>query len=203
MAIEQRWPLPSRVTPVNSRCASSRRRRRGTRDGAFGQAGGGAGLCLKGRGANGAVPERLPSGHGGCDSGWGRRLLAVENAVGECLWGRVKVGVLEGGGSPLPLQGIPWGGGMPVRSGVLLRYSPVSTRARAGRVWPTPCECRPRGALLRPLVGALQRHKGGLGHWGFNMAHHRPDLPLASARSDVIKWSWVLPSLTWDAACSY
>ena len=30
-----------------------------------------AGLCLKGRGANGAVPRRLPSGHSGCDSGWG------------------------------------------------------------------------------------------------------------------------------------
>ena len=29
------------------------------------------GLCLKGRGAIGAVPERVQSGHRGCESGWG------------------------------------------------------------------------------------------------------------------------------------
>ena len=33
--------------------------------------GGRPGLCLKGIGAKGAVPKRLPSGHRGCDSGWG------------------------------------------------------------------------------------------------------------------------------------
>ena len=65
----------------------------------------GPGLCLKGRGAIGAVPGRLQSGHRGCESGWGRRLLAVGNAVGaavgvwECLWGGVRaVGRGEGGG---------------------------------------------------------------------------------------------------------
>ena len=43
----------------------------------------GAGLCLKGRGARGAVPEQLRSGHGGCESGLGGgRFLAVGNAVG-------------------------------------------------------------------------------------------------------------------------
>ena len=58
--------------------------------------GGGAGLCLKGRGPIGAVPEQLQSGHGGCESGWGGRFLAVGNAVGagvgvwECLSGRVR-----------------------------------------------------------------------------------------------------------------
>ena len=65
-------------------------------------------LCLKGRGANGAVPERVLSGHRGCDSGRGGRLLAVGNAVGaavearDCLWGRVKAGVLGGGVPPPP-----------------------------------------------------------------------------------------------------
>ena len=70
----------------------------------------GAGLCLKGKGGViGAVPERLQSGHRGCESGWGRRLLAVGNAVGagvgvwECLWGRVSaVGRGEGGAPPPP-----------------------------------------------------------------------------------------------------
>ena len=65
--------------------------------------GGGGGLCLKGRGANGAVPGRLPSGHRGCDSGWGGGYWRLEmrlglglrygNAFGinsrpECLGGR-------------------------------------------------------------------------------------------------------------------
>ena len=35
-------------------------------------------------------------------------------------------------------------------------------------------------------------------YWG-----QGPDLPQASARSDVIKWSRVLPSPTWDAAGSH
>ena len=70
--------------------------------------GGGGGLCLKGRGAIGAVPERLQSGHRGCESGWGRRLLAVGNAVGagvgvwECLWGRISAVGRGEGGSPPP-----------------------------------------------------------------------------------------------------
>ena len=80
--------------------------------------GGGAGLCLKGRGAIREIPERLQSGHRGCEA-VGGRLLAVGNAVGAgvgvqgCLWGRVRAGVLGGGGgTPPPLQAIPWGGGM-------------------------------------------------------------------------------------------
>ena len=60
---------------------------------------------LKGRGAIGEIPERLQSGHGGCEA-VGGRLLAVGQAVGagvgvwECIWGRA--GVLGGGGSPRP-----------------------------------------------------------------------------------------------------
>ena len=68
-----------------------------------------AGLCLKWRGAIGAVPEQLHSGHRGCESGRGRRLLAAGNAVGagvgvwESLWGRVSaVGRGEGGTPPAP-----------------------------------------------------------------------------------------------------
>ena len=67
------------------------------------------GLCLKGRGASGAIPGRLQSGHGGCESGcWRGRLLAVGNAIGagvgvwECLWGRVRAGVFAGGGLTAP-----------------------------------------------------------------------------------------------------
>ena len=48
----------------------------------------------------------------------GGRLLAVGNAVGagvggwECLWGRVRAGVLGGeGGTPPPVEAIPGGGG--------------------------------------------------------------------------------------------
>ena len=58
------------------------------------------GLCLKGRGAIGAVPERLQSGHGGCASGWGRRLLAVGNAAG-------------GYGNAFGVESVQWGGGNP------------------------------------------------------------------------------------------
>ena len=65
------------------------------------------GLCLKGRGAIWEVPERLQSGHRGRKA-VGGRLLAVGNAVGadvgvwECLWGRVRAGVLGGRGVPPP-----------------------------------------------------------------------------------------------------
>ena len=83
-----------------------------------GRGGGGGGLCLKGRGAIGEIPERLQSGHRGCKA-VGGRLLAVGNPVGagvgvwEWLWGRVRAGVLGGRGvpPPPPLQAIPWGGG--------------------------------------------------------------------------------------------
>ena len=75
----------------------------------------GGGPCLKGRGAIREIPERLQSGHRGCE-GVGGRLLAVGNAVGAgvgvqgCLWGRVRAGVLGGGGGVTPpLQAIPWG----------------------------------------------------------------------------------------------
>ena len=57
----------------------------------------------------GAVPERLQSVHRGCESGWGRRLLAVGNAVWagvgvqERLWGRVSAVGRGEGGTPLPL----------------------------------------------------------------------------------------------------
>ena len=67
-----------------------------------------------GRGANGAVPEQLPSGHRGCHSGLGGGgLLAVGNAVGagvgawECLWGRVKARVLGGAPPPPPPPAVP------------------------------------------------------------------------------------------------
>ena len=62
---------------------------------------------MKGRGAIGAVPERLQSGHRGCKAVVGG-LLAVGNAVGadvgvwECLWGRVRAKVLGGGGGNPP-----------------------------------------------------------------------------------------------------
>ena len=66
------------------------------------------GLCLKRRGANGAVPERLPRDATAVGGGGGGRLLVVGNAVGagvgvwECVWGRVKAGVLGGEGVPPP-----------------------------------------------------------------------------------------------------
>ena len=44
-----------------------------------------AGLCLKGRGANEAVPERLQSGHRGCDSGWGGGYWRLEMRLGLVL----------------------------------------------------------------------------------------------------------------------
>ena len=53
------------------------------------------------------IPERLQSGHRGCEA-VGGRLLAVGNAVGprvgvlECLWGRVRAGVLGGRGVTPP-----------------------------------------------------------------------------------------------------
>ena len=72
-----------------------------------------AGLCLKGRGATREIPERLQSGHRGCEA-VGGRFLAVENAVGAgvgvqgCLWGRVRAGVLGGGrGDPPPFKRFP------------------------------------------------------------------------------------------------
>ena len=72
-------------------------------------------LCLKGRAANGAVPERLRSGHRGCDSGWGgggywrlEMRLGAGVGVRECLWGRVKAGSVAGSAPPPPsLQAIP------------------------------------------------------------------------------------------------
>ena len=80
-----------------------------------------AGLCLKGRGAIGEVPERLQSGHRGCEA-VGGRLLAVGNTVGadvgvwECLWGRVRAWVLggRGGTPPLPLKRFPASRGPPL-----------------------------------------------------------------------------------------
>ena len=72
-----------------------------------------AGLCLKGRGGIGAVPERLQSGHRGCESGWGGGwFLAVGDAVGagigvwECLSG-IESGQWRGGSPPPPPQAIP------------------------------------------------------------------------------------------------
>ena len=41
------------------------------------------------------------------------------------------------------------------------------------------------------------------GAWHSAVRASVPDLPLASARSDVIRWSWVLVSPTQDAAGSY
>ena len=74
------------------------------------------GICPSpaGGGAIGAVSERLQSGRRGCESGWGRRFLAVGNAVGagvgvwECLWGGVSA-MGRGEWYPPPsLQAIPW-----------------------------------------------------------------------------------------------
>ena len=81
--------------------------------GSRGWEGGLPGLCLKGRGAIREIPERLQSGHRGCEA-VGGRLLAVGNAVGAgvgvqgCLWGRVRAGVLGGGrGDPPPFKRFP------------------------------------------------------------------------------------------------
>ena len=85
----QRCPTPRHTTPHHTTAQRS-------------------GLCLKGRGAIGEIPERLQSGRRGCEA-VGGRLLAVANAVGagvgvwECLWGRVRAGVLGGRGTPPPL----------------------------------------------------------------------------------------------------
>ena len=100
--------------------------------------GGRAGLGLKGRGAIGAVPERL-------QSGWGRRLLAVGNAVGagvgvwECVWGRVRAGVLKGGYPPPSFKRFP-GGGVGAAGGapldvVSLKYEGKSPRPVARGVF--------------------------------------------------------------------
>ena len=68
---------------------------------------------------SGEIPKRLQSGHGGCEA-VGGRLLAVGNAVGagvgvwECLWGRVRAGVLGGRGVP-PFKQFPGGGGVACR----------------------------------------------------------------------------------------
>ena len=103
------------------------------------------GLCLKGRGAIREIPGRLQSGHRGCEA-VGGRLLAVGNAVGggvgvwECLWGRVRAGVLGGGG------GTP-----PPSSDSLLnpppppRQTAISVSGPAG--WPAPRPPSPSGAL--------------------------------------------------------
>ena len=75
------------------------------------------------------IPERWQSGHRGCEA-VGGRLLAVGNAVGagvgvwECLWGRVRAGVLGGRGVPPPLQAIP------------CREGPVGGQSHAGRFTP-------------------------------------------------------------------
>ena len=102
-----------------SRCAAARR--------FFLGGGGGAGICFEReggfRGNSTATAERL---HSTVKAVWGRRLLAVGNAVEagagvwECLWGRVRAGVLGGGvgESPPTPQAIPWtmgGGGGGVR----------------------------------------------------------------------------------------
>ena len=77
------------------------------------------GLCSKGRGAIGAVPERLQSGHMGCDGGWGGGgfwrlemwlglVLGCGNAFG------VESGQWEGGrGGTPPFQRFP---GQPLRT---------------------------------------------------------------------------------------
>ena len=66
----------------------------------------GARASLEGEGgAIGAVPKRLQSGHGGCESGWGvggywrlEMRLGAGVGVWDCLWGRGRAGVLGGGG---------------------------------------------------------------------------------------------------------
>ena len=74
---------------------------------------------MKGRGANRAVPERLPSGHRGCDSGWGgywrlEMRLGLGLGYGNAFGGERRPECL-GGSPPSPppplLQAIPWGRG--------------------------------------------------------------------------------------------
>ena len=120
---------------------------------------------LEGEGAIGAVLERLQSGHRGCESGWGGRLLAVGNAVGagvgvwECLWGRVSAVGRGEGVTPPPFQAIPCpppihpaggggGGGLPSR--------PPCTRCLPHG--PSTCRC--------PAVcyDHLRLHDGGALH---------------------------------------
>ena len=75
--------------------------------------GGGGRALLEGEGGpSGQSQSGCGSGHRGCESGWGKRFLAVGDAVGvwECLSGRVSA-VGRGEGGPPPLQAIPWGGG--------------------------------------------------------------------------------------------
>ena len=91
------------------------------------------GLCLKGRGGIGAVPERLQSGHRGCESGWG----AVSGGW-TCGWGWC-----WGMGMPFGYRVRAVGGGVPPPSSDSLPYplpppaarsflnAPPSTRRKA------------------------------------------------------------------------
>ena len=64
---------------------------------------GGAGLCLKGRGAIGAAPERLQNGHRGCESGLG----------GGGFWRlEMRLWLVLGYGNAFGVgSGLEWGGG--------------------------------------------------------------------------------------------
>ena len=110
-----------------------------------------AGLCLKGRGAIGAIPERLQSGHGGCESGW-----AGGGAVTggwKCGWGLVL-----GDGNAFGVESGPecWGGrGNPpcdIPSGCCSFTGPWTvTRSSLRMLRRVAAFCRPLRPLL-PLV---------------------------------------------------
>ena len=59
------------------------------------------GLCLKGRGAIGAVPERLQSGHRRCESGWGGGYWRLE----------MRLGLVLGYGNAFGVKLVQWGRG--------------------------------------------------------------------------------------------
>ena len=78
------------------------------------------GLCLKGRGTIGAVPERLQSCHRGCEIGWG----------GGGFWRlEMRVGLVLEYGNAFGVESVQWGGGRgvtpPPPQGVALIFIPA------------------------------------------------------------------------------
>ena len=139
-----------------------------------------AGLCLKGRGGHWGSPQRLQSGHRGCESGWGGRLSAVGNAVGGCCWGMgMPLGWSQGdgeggreGGSP-PLQAIPWGlVRTRVRAGTVPVLSAGGAAAVRGGGAPQSLGriCPGRGLADGRLGASVHRHRFSV--WGFTGAVH-------------------------------
>ena len=110
--------------------------------------GGGAGLCLKGRGAIREIPDRLQSGHRGCEA-VGGRLLAVGNAVGAGVGYRDAFGVESvpecwggGRGDPPPSSDSLGGGGGLSAPGPrgLREGAQVPGQSSVGAVWRSPAQ---------------------------------------------------------------